>query len=782
MLSLQASASPAAKGATPTDSTAFNTFTPPTDVKYGLNAGDLLSDQVNLTYQIFNIQMILDRSISDRLRDQYPRLQVLLGFDVTLDPLREAVDSAAIVEVSVRMHGSEEPVSVVALMPQEHTYNAAALSTKSSAFGGSAVTQIATVAYSSRRRSQTYYLFRDSDTVAFERGLHVPRRPTQDEANTTCTIDQVPETHFGWQFRPVLGRRSVSPGSRQMFAVLALPATDLPTESAAVENLEIRVKTHWRKYDRSTLTTTEANHIPWWTQAGHVLGLGIPSVYPPVSVGGGSCYLLPVPKTARFQKDLSPVVGHVSWSWVGKKQLLVSVSGKNFFNDTRVAVAGKVLDSEPALRIKSDQAFEIMMDPADLSDGSIIGRYGSAVPLVGPRGSPPVAIAIHNVTTSTPIGGFFILDVYLQRKDGGNLTTDDLPRGGYEAKMWALAGSTGTPTDVPAPPLEPIIAFNGTPIPGPWSLINLDTPNPKTWVKCAASRSSGAPTTKRVLARAVVSTDLIKSTNGLLTVTYPFSDTSLRADFPLNDPNSLIEAQRLADTSQSANILLINKLHEIGWSPAWSAVLDGKTTLGATACPAPVPAPVPVPLPPPPSAAPAGPGQPPPVAAPVVPPPPPLAPGFCFQSTEYAILTVPVKDSPLGDKLLLYESCYGGTYLIPIPAKANATPAAAKTPPPVNQYDSHWVTLDETSIKKPFDKAQLDGKVVTVTKEPSTDSKGVPYKKVAVFVTRAFSEKPGTLDVIFLDDKGNVVVEDSATIVINCTNCQTSTDNKETKK
>ena len=31
---------------------------------------------------------------------------------------------------------------------------------------------------------------------------------------------------FGWMFRPVLGRRSVTPGFKQLFAVFALPRTD----------------------------------------------------------------------------------------------------------------------------------------------------------------------------------------------------------------------------------------------------------------------------------------------------------------------------------------------------------------------------------------------------------------------------------------------------------------------------------------------------------------------------------------------------------------------------
>jgi hypothetical protein len=711
-LSVQAAAPGSKAAPTPTDSTAFNTFSPPTDVKYGLNAGDLLNDQVNLTYQIFNLQMIIDRSMSDRLKGKDPKLQVVLGFDVTLDPPRDAVDSAAIVEVAVRMKDSQDPtkfsqdpVSVVALMPQEHTYNAAALRTKSSAFGGSAVAQIATVAYSSRRRSQTYFLYRDSDTVAFERSLGV-RTSQSSSKKGKDGADPSPETRFGWQFRPVLGRRSVSPGSRQMFAVLALPATDKPDDSRKSECLDIQVTTHWRKYDRSTLTSSEIKQMPWWSEVRYALGLGIPFVYSPLGWGGGSRYDLEVPKMVSIQQNLSPVVEHVSWSLLGSKQLLVSVTGKNFFNDTQAALGGKVLGGS-ALQIKSEQALDLLVEPAEPFSGALIGRYGSAVPLINP-GSASLAIGISDVRVSGVIGGVAEVNVFLVRKGGGRLTTADLPH----------------TVDTPPRLLEPVFTFNGAVIAGPWTYTDV---------------------TGKVLATAYVSADALKSGEGMFVVTYPFSDVGLRASFPINDPNKLIEAQRLADS-----VLLISKLPNlIPWSTDWSAILAGNKIEAAAPCPAPA----------------AG-------------APPPPAPPFCFQSKQYAFLALPAKDS--SDRLLLYESKYGGTYLVTIPAKPASTQPAASTPPPINQYDSRWVKLDAKSVTKPFVKAQLDGKDVDVSTDPAGPPYNPPFNTVEVFVTRAFSEKPGTLEVNFLDDKGKVV--DRATIVINCTGCQTTTDNKEAKK
>lgn len=114
---------------------AFSGFNP----NFGQNVSDLLSDQVNLTYQIFNLRMVLERSLSDRvLSNGKPRRQAVLGFNITIDPPHTAKDAVAVVEITLNIEGScqTDGLSRVSLMPQEKTYNAAALSTKSNAFGG----------------------------------------------------------------------------------------------------------------------------------------------------------------------------------------------------------------------------------------------------------------------------------------------------------------------------------------------------------------------------------------------------------------------------------------------------------------------------------------------------------------------------------------------------------------------------------------------------------------------------------------------------------------------
>jgi len=104
---------------------------PTNPLTLGLHAQDLLADQVNLTYQIFSLRLVLERALSDRLLldqwDHQPRQQAILGFQVSLDPAHAERDRAAYVEVTVESTGHrgnchDNPVSVVSLMPSRRAF------------------------------------------------------------------------------------------------------------------------------------------------------------------------------------------------------------------------------------------------------------------------------------------------------------------------------------------------------------------------------------------------------------------------------------------------------------------------------------------------------------------------------------------------------------------------------------------------------------------------------------------------------------------------------------
>ncbi len=380
------------------------------------SAGDLLNDQVNLTYQIFNLQMILDRALSDRLtEDGQTRAQAILGFNVTIDPPRRANDAVAVVEIKLHPEEQSEPgnLSLVALMPQEKTYNAAALSTKSNAFSGAAAVNVLQFGASARKRSQTFYVYRDTDTLSYER--------------MTPEGDLV----FGWMFRPVLGRRSVSPGLRQMFAVVGLPEVDGANHKF---NFSSKVRTYWKKYDRSTMTSftaADANRAKrYWY--GLSFGQARPELFSQDGFENGKTYSeLTVFSTDHYQTQLAPVVDSVEWRPAGAKNVIVSAKGNNFFISTQVALGDKIY-ATPAdgLLLKSNQAFDIAttIDQLVNGPGAIVGRYGISTPLIL-NGSPngpldPCGVEIESATNTHSIAGYLGMNITLQSRKCGQDTPE----------------------------------------------------------------------------------------------------------------------------------------------------------------------------------------------------------------------------------------------------------------------------------------------------------------------------------------------------------------------
>ena len=412
---------------TPTAPTldALNTTIP--TMSYSESAGDLLSDQVSLTYQIMNLRMLLERSLSDRLlANGKPRLQAVIGFNITLNPPRIANNAVAVVEVTLQSESSgPEGVSVVAMMPQEKTYNAQSLSTKANAFGAAAVAKVVQVSYNQKSKDQTYFLYRDNDTVAFE-------RPAGATPNSTT---------FGWMFRPVLGRPSVATENRQLFAVVALPDEDSGETSAAerLKKLKVCVKTYWRRFDSKTMTSFSMEDANRRAQVLYALTLNLakPRFFDSRFTNEYKDYELLVPSTLRYQENLEPGISDISWMSTGAKSALVTVVGTNLFSGTKIALGDKILTTpEDGLVVKSDRTLEFTTTPEAiaLSEGAIIGRYGNSVPLkAGANHAHTKGVAISQARLGPQITGSRQLDVFLQGRSmcDTNLSMSEFPRGGY---------------------------------------------------------------------------------------------------------------------------------------------------------------------------------------------------------------------------------------------------------------------------------------------------------------------------------------------------------------
>jgi hypothetical protein len=359
---------------------------------FGNSASDLLNDQVNLSYQITNLQMLIERSLSDRLDTDdsiecdksspkicnETRLQTVLGFNVTLDPPRTANDAVAVVEITLKCAEAAkcqgigaENISLVALMPQEKTYNAATLSSKSNAFSGAAVAGAFQVSGGVRHRSQTFYVYKDTDTLSYQR--------------MTADGDLV----FGWMFRPVLGRRSVAPGLRQLFAVVSLPNVDCyKRDAGCTAKLRPSIRTYWKKYSRGTQTSFESRDANRATKFWYGLSLELakPQLFadPPPYLNTAEYPEISVRSTFEYQQALTPIVRRATWHATGEKTAIISVEGNNFFTGTQVMLGDKAYSEDNKnLTIKSNQALELSATLDQLVNGpaAIIGRYGLSAPI-----------------------------------------------------------------------------------------------------------------------------------------------------------------------------------------------------------------------------------------------------------------------------------------------------------------------------------------------------------------------------------------------------------------
>jgi hypothetical protein len=407
---------------------------PAPDLRFGPAAGDTLTDQVNLAYQILNLRILNERSLSDRLYQNNPRLQVVLGFQISIDPPKGMKNCVAVAEVELTLDNATEPISIVAMIPQEKTYNAATLSANSGSLDGSIISSVLKTGATVSRRENNLYLHRDADTIAFE------RNPGWKAGafGLSRTVSASSATVFGWEFRPVLGRGSVSPGARQMLAVAALPLGDTGNQPA---ELKVRTRTYWRRYHRKQQTTSV--RLSWW---------------PLVSSGPREIenkgYMVPVLPTSPVQEHLEPKLTKLDWTDVGGGAAVVLVEGENFFTGTAVTIGGITYRAgEGNLVLKSDRALELhtTIDALAKGDAVLSGRFGRSKPLAVPDSMRPAkGINLRTVLAKSVPGDQYSrvsLTIVAFDNNGNNkaLTLPDVER-------------------LP----RPIIYLNGILVPGPY--------------------------------------------------------------------------------------------------------------------------------------------------------------------------------------------------------------------------------------------------------------------------------------------------------------------------
>jgi hypothetical protein len=472
--------------------------------------------------------MLLDRSLTDRIYDGGPRLQAVVGFDVDLEPPQNATDAAAIVDVKVSVAdckgltgcNKDGRLSLVAVTPEEGSHNAATLSQKASAFGGAIAAQIFSVGYSAQKRSQVFYLYRDMDTLSYQKPLM--------EANSV---------NFGWQFRPVLGRRTLTPGMRHMMAVLALPASDLPDQTQQPE-LKIEVSTRWVSYQAKTQTAPAKKGF----------------FHPALPAEGGylAASVVPVPTTASVQSSLASQVTSVKWVPSDTSTGVALVKGKNFFPGTKVNFGSKVFATEAdGLVIKSDHELEVALPlSAAVMGGVLSGRYGAAVPIVG---------------TGLPSTGLYISRLHFS-PEGSDMYQLDIELTFYSNVTLAELTTKANP---------PIVMAKGTPV--SYAPFWAERPLPPV---AADVKDGVCYSPKCFTLTTFVPASAIQGGSSAIAVVFPFAGPTWSVSLPYYTPS--VNVTRLGSATSTRLLISITDKSQTLCDDKWSVQLDKNTAFKQT--------------------------------------------------------------------------------------------------------------------------------------------------------------------------------------------------------
>jgi len=315
-----------------------------------VSASNILTEQMQLTYEIANLRMLLEGALSDRLVRGTTAIKprVTVGFTVRVYPRKRYKNAVAVVEVEADTTGADpvdakqgitESPTVIALLPQEKTYNVAAITNDSTSLGAGIVTQVIGIGANYQKSTNTYYLVKDQDTLA-----------------ATFQPKDSMRTGFLWQFRPVLGAPYVTGTSKSTFVQLAFPTAQTTAQFGT-----LRITTYWRCYD--------AKH--------NLVGKLIPHSL--------HRYEIPSPVT-RFGLGQPPKgFSTQAVEDLGNGQVLVTLTGQ-YLGGTAVRIGPNVIGEGNTAFRPYYQHIQFVASITDLATQSVklVSRDGTETPLLYP--------------------------------------------------------------------------------------------------------------------------------------------------------------------------------------------------------------------------------------------------------------------------------------------------------------------------------------------------------------------------------------------------------------
>lgn len=413
-------------GSTQTDGTTYNQVTAqpgvsanmptaalgtpgfPGSLNYDISPQDTIDKQTALTYQILNLRSLLNQAYTDRLIAQdtdseagfETRSQAFLGFTVNIEP--KFTDAVAEVEITI-MNDKEEKnkdpnkkdpkLSLISLFPEEKTYNIAKITDDKKSLGAGAIVSVLNVGAAYGKSKNTLYLAKDTDTVAFQRSFPeeefdkeasgeflmdsktalVKERGQKHKETTGETYYKLPKrneesTSFVWQFRPVLGQKTVSPGVRKVFALVAIPK-ELLNDGNWTGSFQ--AVTRWKPLTKDGIVKNK--HGWFLNKVEGLKGNGINLLY---TACGGTLF---IPSSSKVNSALQPKFTKAKWIDNGNGQITVVTDGRNFSKSTQVMSGEIIFDqTKNNLSVMGEQRLSFIGSAKNIAKFSpvIINRYG----------------------------------------------------------------------------------------------------------------------------------------------------------------------------------------------------------------------------------------------------------------------------------------------------------------------------------------------------------------------------------------------------------------------
>jgi hypothetical protein len=221
-----------------------SSLTVPTIPSLGQSSLDTYNESLQLSSAIAGTALLLNGAPSDSVdrTSGQPKTTVTIGFPITVEPPalsdKDLASAVAEVHVTICSNSSEEPPSIVTLLPQERSYNVASMVDKSFLGSASAVLGgVVNVGGGFFWGHTRYYLVQQQETVAF-------LLPSESVLRS-CGDEKARYTSFAWQIRPMLGKEFIRPGNSVNFVRISVPKVDAPTPATPIGKACVSIL--WRK-------------------------------------------------------------------------------------------------------------------------------------------------------------------------------------------------------------------------------------------------------------------------------------------------------------------------------------------------------------------------------------------------------------------------------------------------------------------------------------------------------------------------------------------------------